>query len=131
VIVLDTHVIVWHALQPASLSARARREISKADSGEGFIVSDTSLWEIAMLVHGGRLTVDTTCSDLVRLISEADCCSFGRITPEITELSTALPDDVGADPADRLIAATAIETKAPLVTADGRLRRARCVTTIW
>ncbi len=42
-----------------------------------------------------------------------------------------LPAEINNDPADRLIAATAITTGAPLVTADGNLRKAQSIQTIW
>lgn len=130
-IVLDTHVIVRDALQPQSLSTRARTAIAEADADEGCILCDISLWEIAMLMHLGRLAVDAPYQEFARLLLQARRCTVQAITPEIAELSTTLPDEVGADPADRLIAATSIHLDVPLVTADSRLRGARCVRTIW
>jgi PIN domain nuclease of toxin-antitoxin system len=53
------------------------------------------------------------------------------ITPEIAELSVSLGAEVGNDPADRIIAATAILTNAKLVTADQRLIDCTLVDTIW
>jgi PIN domain nuclease of toxin-antitoxin system len=40
-------------------------------------------------------------------------------------------DTVPGDPADRLIASTAIVLDAPLITADNRLRGTPRVNTIW
>jgi len=53
------------------------------------------------------------------------------ITPEIAALAVQLPAGVPKDPADRLIAATAMSEGAPLVTADERIRQAKVVQTIW
>jgi PIN domain nuclease of toxin-antitoxin system len=56
-IVADTHVIIWDALKLERLSLRARKTITDANNGDGIIFCDISLWEIAMLVHKGRLSV--------------------------------------------------------------------------
>jgi PIN domain nuclease of toxin-antitoxin system len=42
-----------------------------------------------------------------------------------------LPDKFPKDPADRLIAATAMAEAMALVTADMRIRRAKVVETVW
>jgi PIN domain nuclease of toxin-antitoxin system len=42
-----------------------------------------------------------------------------------------LPEGFPKDPADRLIAATAMAEGAALVTADERIRQAKVVQTIW
>jgi len=53
------------------------------------------------------------------------------LTPDIAATAAMLPRDVGRDPADRLIVATAIEYGVPLVTKDDLIRRANVVETIW
>lgn len=52
------------------------------------------------------------------------------ITPEIATLSVEIEVPQG-DPADRLIAATAVQQSGVLVTADRQLREASAVTTVW
>ncbi len=42
-IVLDTHVIVWDALQPEKISKKARRMIDRANEAGEIIVADISL----------------------------------------------------------------------------------------
>jgi PIN domain nuclease of toxin-antitoxin system len=51
------------------------------------------------------------------------------ITPEIAALSVSL--GLHGDPADRLIAATAVHHDAEVVTSDHRLRSAARVRTVW
>jgi PIN domain nuclease of toxin-antitoxin system len=53
------------------------------------------------------------------------------MTPEIAALAVRLPAGFPKDPADRLIAATAIVEGVPLVTADERIRQTKVVQTIW
>jgi len=57
-IVVDTHIIIWKALKPEMLSPRAEKAISAANNSDGIIFCDISLWEIAMLMHKGRLNID-------------------------------------------------------------------------
>jgi PIN domain nuclease of toxin-antitoxin system len=130
-IVADTHVIIWDALKPAMLSRRAKRAISKANSKDGIIFCEISLWEIAMLMKKGRLSVQTGYQDFVRLVSASNKYVFRGITPTVAELSTELFPGLNKDPADRIIAATAITEKAKLITADGLMQRSKEVATIW
>lgn len=51
------------------------------------------------------------------------------VTPEIAMASTTL--GLHGDPADRLIAATAVVMKATLLTKDGKLRQSELVPTLW
>jgi PIN domain nuclease of toxin-antitoxin system len=53
------------------------------------------------------------------------------ITPEIAAFAVQLPSSFPKDPADRLIAATAMVEGAPLITADERIRGAKVLRTIW
>lgn len=130
-IVADTHVIIWAALQPASLSRRAKTALAKANDEDGIIFCEISLWEIAMLIQKGRLQVDVAYQELIRLMAAASKYLFRGISPEIAELSTILPATVGSDLADRIIAATALVGGVPLVTADRTLRCAANLRTIW
>jgi PIN domain nuclease of toxin-antitoxin system len=131
VIVADTHVIIWAALQPASLSRRAKTALARANDEDGIIFCEISLWEIAMLIQKDRLQVGVDYQDFIRLLAAASKYVFRGISPEIAELSTTLPAIVGSDPADRIIAATALVADVPLVTADQTLRSAINLKTIW
>jgi len=60
--------------------------------------------------------------------------SSGRslaIDPNIAELSASLNDTINSDPADRLIATTAIHLKATLVTANQNLLDSPLLATAW
>ena len=131
-IVVDTHVVIWRALEPKQLSTKARRALKQADqSGQAVLVSEISLWEIALLMKRGRLQLDSDYLTFVDLIRSANVYRFINITPKIAFLSANLPDDINRDPADRLICATALAHQAELVTADKNLRKTKSITTIW
>ncbi len=130
-IVLDTHVIIWNALQPDRLSRKAKSTIAKANQEDGILFCDISLWEIAMLIHKKRVVVDTSYAEFIHLLLASNKYILKMITPEIAELSTTLPASISKDPADRIIAATSIIEHAQLVTADANLRKASILETIW
>ena len=130
-IVADTHIIIWNALKPEILSGKADKAISAANASDGIIFCEISLWEIAMLIHKGRLRMDIKYKEFIKLILESNKYVFRGITPEIAELSTNLFSDNNKDPADRIIAATSIIENAKLVTADKELRQSKKVATIW
>ena len=130
-IVVDTHIIIWNALKPEMLSGKAEKAISAANNSDGIIFCEISLWEIAMLMHKGRLSIDIEYIEFIQLILESNKYVFRGITPEIAWLSTGLFSDNNKDPADRIIAATSIIENAKLVTADKKLRQSKKVTTIW
>ena len=130
-IVVDTHIIIWNALKPEMLSGKAEKAISAANNSDGIIFCEISLWEIAMLMHKERLSIDIEYTELIQLIFESNKYVFRGITPEIAWLSTGLFSDNNKDPADRIIAATSIIENANLVTADKELRQSKKVATIW
>ena len=130
-IVADTHVIIWDALKPEMLSTKAQKAIKEANKQDGIIFCEISLWEIAMLMKKGRLSVDANFQEFIKLVSNSNNYIFKGISPQIAELSTELFAKTNKDPADRIISATAIIEKADLVTSDKLLRRSKKLRTIW
>ena len=130
-IVADTHVIIWDALKPELLSAKAKKAIREANQQDGIIFCEISLWEIAMLMGKDRFSVDVGYQEFIRLVSNSNRYVFKGIAPEIAELSTQLFSDTNKDPADRIICATAVIENAKLVTSDKALRRSKEISTIW
>jgi len=126
-ITLDTCSLVWLSLSPDRLSRNAK----KAIKNNSLIMSDISLWEIAMLTKSGRLIIDTSYSEYIELLLNLFGIHVNPITPEIAKISVRFDDSVNHDPADRIIAATSLIEDAPLVTADKNLIKAKIINTIW
>ncbi|KAF0221922.1 MAG: PilT domain-containing [Geobacteraceae bacterium] len=130
-LVLDTCALIYDALSPASLSRKAVKAIEKGEEDGLLACSDISLWEIAMLIGKGRLDPGTDAVTFLRLLHTARQIGVVPITPEIAATS-ANPSLFGhGDPADRIIAATAIIHKAELVTCDGHLKAVKGLRVIW
>jgi len=114
--------------QPADLSRTARAACETADV---LGVPAITCWEIALLAARGRLLDQV---DIRSWLIDAFAVKPNQLlplTPEIAALAAKLPPEVGRDPADRLIVATALHAGTPLVTKDGRIREANVVETIW
>jgi PIN domain nuclease of toxin-antitoxin system len=126
VFVLDTHVLIHDALTPARLSRRAKRLLDT----EPLACSDISLWEVGMLVSKGRVAVEVDTEQFLEDIIRARNLRVLAITPRIAALAQS-PEFSHADPADRIIAATAIVHRARLLSADTRLRRLVSVEVVW
>ena len=129
-ILLDTHVVIWLALQPAKISKKARASIENSRrSGEALALSDISLLEIAIAESKGRIKLNTSVETFLAEI-EARFVVL-PITGRICVRALGLPPSYPKDPADRVIAATALVEGFPLITADDNIRRSKAVSTIW
>jgi PIN domain nuclease of toxin-antitoxin system len=129
VILLDTHVLIWMSSDPKRLSKKAREAIREARQKTGIAVASITLWELAWLAENRRILVSGSVESFVR--ETVSRVIVMPMTPEIVALAVRLPAVYPKDPADRLIASTAIVDGIPLVTADGRVRQTSVVQTIW
>lgn len=130
-VTVDTHIIIWDALEPEKLSKEAKSEFEKANESDGIIFCDISLWEISMLMVKKRIEIDVSFLEFMDLLRKTRNYIFQPISPEVAELSTNLYTEINSDPADRIIAATSIFTNSALITADKNLRKSKLINTIW
>ena len=130
VIVLDTHVVLWLAMDLDRISVNAKTAIAEARrNSQPLAISDISLLEISIAERKGRVRLNAS---LETFLSEIESrFSVFPLTSNICARAMAFPGDFPNDPADRIISATAILKGAPLITADGAIRRSRALTTIW
>lgn len=130
-IVLDTHALLWWVNDPATLSIPARNAIDAAVESRMVHVSCISSWEVALLVERGRLRLALDVRDWLCRCEALPFLSFVPLDNAIAVESVRLPDFPHADPADRIIAATALSLGAVLVTKDDKLRNYPHVKTLW
>src|SRR4029453_16192509 len=101
---LDTHVLL-HALA-GSLTPRERSLVER----EPWSISTIVLWEIGKLAELGRI--------------EGDLDSPGLTRPVVRAIP---PLDFESDPTEKIIAATSVVHRVPLVTRDRRIGASRVV----
>lgn len=130
IVLLDTHVVVWLAQDERKLSKLAAKAIARArKSGGGLAVSSFTLFELAQRVVRKRIQVDMSLDVFLRDIESR--FSILHLNAGIAERAVTLPETFPSDPMDRIIVATALVERMPLVTADDRIRESGVVETIW
>ncbi|MFQ6614225.1 MAG: type II toxin-antitoxin system VapC family toxin [Fidelibacterota bacterium] len=131
IVTVDTHIIIWEALEPGKLSKKAKHAFDRANESDGLIFCDISLWEISMLITKKRLEIEIPFLEFIDLIRTTRNYTFQSISPEIADISTNLGSEINSDPVDRIIAATAIYSNSLLITADQNFINSKLVSTIW
>ena len=114
-ILLDTHVLLWHEYGDRRLGSRTRRMFEQALQEGEAAASAISFWEVGMLVQKGRLDL-TIALDAWR----RDLLDRGLAEIPVNggvAVRAGLLVGIRGDPADRIIVATALEGHR-LLTAD-------------
>jgi len=129
-ILVDTHIVLWLALEPQRISKRAQAVIDEARrNGAGLTISAMTLVEISTLFGKRRfhlaVSLESFLDELERrfVVLPINARTCARML--------SLPANYPKDPADRVIGATALVEGMGLVTADREIRRAKVVRTIW
>ena len=117
-LLLDTNVLIWLTRGDRRLGASAHRAVDEAFFSGNAAVSAISFWEIAMLLEKGRVEIGWAVEALRRHLLDHGLNEI-PVDGEIAMRSVFL-SDLPADPADRIIVATAL-TGHRLVTADREL----------
>ena len=127
---LDTHVLVYWLQGDERLLPRQSEVLEAASPDEPLWVSDITLWEIAMLVSLGRLSVDRPLRDWLEAAVAPPLVRRVSVSPSVAAEVASLPADFHKDPADRIIVASARTVAARLLTLDERIIRSGCVPTL-
>src|SRR5580658_8150621 len=88
-ILLDTHVLIWLAFEPAKLSKAAREVIHDSGRTGGLGISAITLWEAAWLVTYRRVDFAGTPEAFLEEISSRT--AVFPITSQIAILANRLP----------------------------------------
>ncbi len=124
---LDTHAVIWAYEDSGNLGPEARAVIQQAPP-RTLGVSDFSLFELALLVHKGRVRLDFALLEFLERV-EKNYVVFPIGAAEVVaamELPLAQ-----ADPFDRAIVATAHCRKLPLLTKDRKITASGLVSVVW
>ena len=120
-VLVDTHVLLWWIEDRGRLSPAQAEVVEAAGEGTPILVSDISLWEIAMLVHKGRIRLALPLRAWLERAVAPPLVQRVGISPAVAAEVAALPESFHGDPADRILVATARVFGCTLVTADERI----------
>jgi len=115
-IILDTHVLIWVTQDSDQVGQRTRDMIDAALANNELLVSAISFWEIVMFKHRKQLDIAIPLPAWRNSLLKAGVREI-PIDGEVGLLAVDLAG-ITPDPADRMIAATAILQSATMVTAD-------------
>ena len=127
---VDTHVLLWWLGDIARLSAEQRRVLDAVSPDAPALVSDISVWEVAMLHSLGRIRLALPLRDWLERATAPPLVRRQGISPAIASEVAALPDSFHRDPADRILVATARVLGATLLTRDRRIIEAGLAKTL-
>jgi PIN domain nuclease of toxin-antitoxin system len=129
-VLLDTHVWIWWVLGQEDLPRRQRSRLDALAMRAPPLVSDVSLWEAQMIFARKRLSLEIPFDRWLYRATRPSLVTMTRITPAIALCLNELPADFHADPADRIIVATALTAGVPLLTYDRKIQNSGVVR-LW
>ena len=116
---VDTHYVLWAAINSAHIEPWARKLIANLDNE--VLVSAATIYEISLKVRIGKLPEAINFeNDLIANIEDRLGYTLVPLEPEVM-MRAARFESKHADPFDRMIAAHAIQYNLPLLTTDTRL----------
>jgi PIN domain nuclease of toxin-antitoxin system len=120
-LVWDTHVAIWiYGKVPI---AQAAIDILAAADREGIpsYISPITAWEVGMLTSRNRVQLLIRPERWFASLFEIPGVKLAEMSPDLLIASSYLPGQPPRDPFDRIIAATARELGATLITRDRAL----------
>ena len=129
--VADTHTALWYLYGDSRLSKRAKIFIDDdAAAARKIAVSAISLAEVVYLVEKKRVPA-SAYQDLRSALSDPDHVFVEEpLSADVVEVMRSIPREDVPDMPERIVAATAIYFRAPVISRDGQIR-ASSVQTIW
>jgi len=113
-LLIDTHILIWMALQPDKLSLSAKQNI---ESAEVLYLSYVSVWEMAIKISIGKLNIEFELETFIDMAREKHQMKLLSISTNDIYYIQSLPHH-HKDPFDRLIAAQSLVLDIPLVSSD-------------
>jgi PIN domain nuclease of toxin-antitoxin system len=129
--VADTHTVIWYLAPDVRLSANARAFIDSAFSaGIQIAIASISLVEMVYLIERSRIPAES----LSRLVRELQSVrpSFIEVPLEVNVTRALSQVDASQIPdmPDRIIAATALYLRVPLISRDSKITLSS-ISTVW
>lgn len=131
VAVADTHAIIWYLLEDRRLSTSARSYVElAAGNGDQIGISTISLAELVYLEEKERVQAGLREILIDALSGDEPLFTEFNVDRRVTQVMRDIPRNEVPDMPDRIISATAVLHKLPLITRDGQISGS-FVQTIW
>jgi PIN domain nuclease of toxin-antitoxin system len=119
VFLLDTHVWIWTLeRETGRVGRRTRRFIDRWAAQDALRVSAVSVFEVSALYAAGRLRLARPLEQWIHAALDPMGIRLASLSLDIAVDAGAIGREILPDPVDRLIAATARQMGATLVTRD-------------
>ena len=130
-VVVDTHTIVWYLSKDSRLSPAAHDALTRATTGGELIhIPSICLVELTYLTEKGRLPTVAREALIEALDNPADPCALVPLDRLVAEALEFVQRTEVPDLPDRIVAATALALRVPLISRDRKVRASQ-VQTIW
>ena len=126
-LLLDTHAFLWFIADDPRLSSTAKQLIE--DNANEIILSVASLWEVAIKVSLGKLTLKQPYNIFLPQQLKLNAINLLNISLDHTATVATLPFH-HRDPFDRLLIAQALNERLPIASADSAFA-AYPITVVW
>ena len=129
--VTDTHALIWYLEDSPRLGSEARAAFDACDQGEVTIYVPTiCLVEMVYLIEKARIPKKMMTLLEEELRAETSGLMLADLNIDVVnEVEKVIRDDI-PDLPDRIIAATALALKLPLITRDRKIQMSG-LRTIW
>ena len=128
---VDTHAIAWYLADDPRLSTKASAALDKAAAnGETIHVPSICLVELTYLIEKGRVPAAARERLLNALDDPRTACRLAPLDRVVADVLEFVSRSEVPDMPDRIVSATAVALRVPLVSRDGKIRASR-VETIW
>jgi PIN domain nuclease of toxin-antitoxin system len=129
--VTDTHSLIWYLEDSPRLGQEARKCFEACDRGKSIIFVPTiCLVEIIYLQEKGRIPAEMKRLLDKELTRGSAGIFLSDLSGEVVEMLSRVPRGDVPDMPDRIIAATALHLRLPLISRDRKIR-VSAVHTIW
>ncbi len=131
VAIADTHTTIWYLFSDTRLSRAASAFIDATSaSGDQIGVSAITITEMVYLIEKGRIAADAVNDLHAATVDRDSVLRHVPLDESIAMKMREIPRQDLPDLPDRIIAATALFYKVPVLSRDRRIRSSN-VQTIW